>query len=227
MGISKTNTLFETEGLAPEKLHELKVARLTLNWDRPFVTYDTLDTPLKIIQFMTKYLQKSPKENAWALYLDFLRRPIFVSELGRGEASLVAMDMKEIAQTAILCNAESVIMFHNHPSIPGVALTQSKKFFKKTHTIQPSESDITFTQRLSDCLGLFGIELCDHIIVDGAKCDNRLLPAFYSMRAKNAYTLKTADQIDRAYNIPSDIEEMDSESVFHGPDIFEDSLEEK
>ena len=219
MSISKTNTLFETEGLSKDELNELKVARLTLNWDRPFVTYENLDNPFKIVKFMTQYLQKSPKENAWALYLDALRRPMYVMELGRGEDKMVRMDSKEIAQAAILCNAESVVIFHNHPQLPGMD--------NKKHTIKPSKEDIVNTQRISDALGLFGVELCDHIIVDGVKNKTRLLPAFYSMRSKNAYALKTADQIDRAYNIPSDIEEIVENAMFRGPDIFEDSLAEK
>ena len=64
-------------------------------------------------------------------------------------ASSVKPISKRILRQALLHNAASIIVLHNHPSGSSI----------------PSQNDISFTKRLRDACMLIGINLNDHIIV--------------------------------------------------------------
>jgi DNA repair protein RadC len=55
----------------------------------------------------------------------------------------------EVFKPAILANASSVILVHNHPS----------------GDTNPSETDILITKRLRDAGEILGIEVVDHVII--------------------------------------------------------------
>jgi DNA repair protein RadC len=56
---------------------------------------------------------------------------------------------REVFQKALLANAVSIILMHNHPSGDPT----------------PSRQDIEVTKKIADAGNLIGIELLDHIIV--------------------------------------------------------------
>jgi DNA repair protein RadC len=56
---------------------------------------------------------------------------------------------REVFKSAILLNASSIILLHNHPS----------------GETEPSKDDIEITQRLVDAGKLLGINVVDHIVV--------------------------------------------------------------
>ncbi len=56
---------------------------------------------------------------------------------------------REIFKTAILSNAASIIISHNHPSGDPT----------------PSKEDISITTRLKECGKILGIEVLDHVII--------------------------------------------------------------
>ena len=66
---------------------------------------------------------------------------------------------REVFKTAILSNAASIILFHNHPS----------------GDPEPSTEDTTITKRIKEAGTLMGIELLDHVIIGS---EGR----FYSMK---------------------------------------------
>lgn len=66
-----------------------------------------------------------------------------------GSLSASIAHPREIFKAAILNNAASIIIAHNHPS--GI--------------VTPSEEDIKLTQRVAECGEIMGIELLDHLIV--------------------------------------------------------------
>nr|WP_313120027.1 JAB domain-containing protein [Proteiniclasticum ruminis] len=70
------------------------------------------------------------------------------------------MHPREVFKAAVLSNAASIILFHNHPSGDPA----------------PSSEDQTATERIRDCGRLMGIDLLDHIIIG----EN----TYYSMREK-------------------------------------------
>ena len=70
-------------------------------------------------------------------------------EVARGTVDEAPIYMREIATRALLTNAKSVIIAHNHPS----------------GTANPSTADIDVTKKVKDVLAMLDINLLDHIII--------------------------------------------------------------
>jgi DNA repair protein RadC len=72
-----------------------------------------------------------------------------VVSIGSLDASVV--HPREVFKFAILANADSIILAHNHPSgIP-----------------EPSAEDVLVTQKIVDAGALLGIKVLDHLVVAG------------------------------------------------------------
>lgn len=101
----------------------------------------------------------------------------YLISVGSLNASIV--HPREILQMCIGCekckrrSAASFIIVHNHP----------------TGDTTPSKEDIEFTQRLSKCGDLLGIELLDHVIVaiPSNEQPTRKKWGFYSMKEHNLF----------------------------------------
>ena len=89
------------------------------------------------------------EEVAYLLCLNCKKHLIGVFELSRGVVDGTLMNPREIVFKALMTNAVSVIVAHNHPS----------------GELSPSEQDIAVTKRLKEALDIVGISLTDHIIV--------------------------------------------------------------
>lgn len=70
-------------------------------------------------------------------------------EIARGSVNETSITVRRIVELAMLFNAASVILAHNHPN--GLAL--------------PSREDITTTKRVQAGLEAVGVRLLDHVIV--------------------------------------------------------------
>ena len=70
-------------------------------------------------------------------------------EVSRGSLTASVVHPREIYKRAMLCNANKIVIAHNHPS--GYP--------------DPSEQDIEITKRLSEAGDILGIELLDHLII--------------------------------------------------------------
>ncbi len=66
-----------------------------------------------------------------------------------GSTAGTVVNIKEIFQLAILSNASSIILSHNHPS----------------GNLRPSQADIQLTKKIKEGGRLFEISLLDHLIV--------------------------------------------------------------
>ena len=102
-------------------------------------------------------------EEAWILYLSPRNTFIEKEMVSKGTLDKTAIDCRTILRQALLHNAASIIVLHNHPS--GDAT--------------PSGSDISLTNKLRQACSLVGIELTDHIIVGEED--------FYSFDMEKAY----------------------------------------
>jgi DNA repair protein RadC len=74
---------------------------------------------------------------------------IGVNVVSVGDLKSAPVTPRETLKPAILCNAESIIVVHNHPS----------------GDTTPSVEDLTVTMRLKDASEEMGIDLQDHIIL--------------------------------------------------------------
>jgi DNA repair protein RadC len=94
-------------------------------------------------------LRQNTEEVLILISLDNKNKVVGAFEVSRGSLSSSVVHPREVFKRAILLNASSVIVAHNHPS--GVP--------------EPSKEDISITKRLLDVGKLVGIDLLDHIIV--------------------------------------------------------------
>lgn len=82
------------------------------------------------------------------LCLDTKNNVIGAFEVSRGALSSSIVHPREVFKRAILNNAASIILLHNHPS----------------GEPRPSHEDIRMTNRLDECGKLLGITVLDHVI---------------------------------------------------------------
>lgn len=78
---------------------------------------------------------------------------ISFAEVGRGGLNCALLGVREILQRALLCNAERLIVAHNHPELGA--------------TPCPSGSDIDMTGSLMRACRLMQVTFSDHIIIAG------------------------------------------------------------
>ena len=101
------------------------------------------------------------EERAWLLSLDAGCRFLECRELCRGAVNAVNLPYRKVVEAALLANASSVVLAHNHTS--GVLL--------------PSVEDLEFTRGLKHALELVDVLLADHMLLSGGN--------YLSMRASS------------------------------------------
>ncbi|MDR7871330.1 MAG: JAB domain-containing protein [Tissierellaceae bacterium] len=89
------------------------------------------------------------REIVVAAYLNTKNEPIAVSQISVGSLNSSIVHPREVMKAAILSNAASFIVCHNHPS----------------GNPAPSKEDIDITNRLKEVGEIVGIRLMDHIII--------------------------------------------------------------
>jgi len=83
------------------------------------------------------------------LALDARNRPIGANTVSIGSVSASLVHPREVFKFAILANASSLILAHNHPS----------------GDVSPSRDDIELTRRLVEGGTLIGIDVLDHLVL--------------------------------------------------------------
>tara|TARA_R110002096_G_scaffold517_8_gene3073 strand:+ start:6343 stop:6849 length:507 start_codon:yes stop_codon:yes gene_type:complete len=89
------------------------------------------------------------RERFVALYLNQANYVLGYFLVGIGSTKGITIDIKHIIQTALQCNAQAIILCHNHPS----------------GNINPSSADLTVTKSIKKAANLFDISVLDHIIL--------------------------------------------------------------
>lgn len=97
----------------------------------------------------TPMLRDQAQEVFLCLYTNTKGRIIGVQEIGRGSLDSVIASPRLIVRSALLVDAASIIVAHNHPSGDPT----------------PSTQDIDLTRKLRDAANLLEIELVDHLII--------------------------------------------------------------
>lgn len=95
------------------------------------------------------FLRERPKEHFYAVFLKSDNEIIGDKLIGLGSTGSAPADLKDIARTAVLTNASAVILVHNHPS--------------NNDTATPGDKQLT--QEIQRGLGIFDIEVLDHVII--------------------------------------------------------------
>jgi DNA repair protein RadC len=109
----------------------------------------TVMRPSEVVAVMAQLFDGETVELGYALFLDTALHPIGYHLLSRGTLNDVMMHPREVFKAAILANAATIVLIHNHPS----------------GNPEPSAYDIKTTTRLRQVGELVGIEVMDHIVL--------------------------------------------------------------
>ena len=111
-------------------------------------------------KILRRYLELEDREYFVILMLDVKNSIIGIHTVSVGTLNAALISPREVFKAAILANAASVILGHNHPS----------------GDTTPSPEDLQVTDRLKKAGALLDIDVLDHVIIGEAG-------AFISMRA--------------------------------------------
>jgi len=125
----------------------LKITRVKSNFERVKITSSR--TANEVLRLFVDLDTIDYVESSHILTLDRQNMVTGYKLLGVGGDCSCVMDIKVIAQTALLSGASGIILAHNHPS----------------GNINPSNEDIKITSQAKAALKLINIELLDHIIL--------------------------------------------------------------
>lgn len=110
-----------------------------------------LRTTADLGRYLVPLAQGLAEERAWLLSLDASCRLLDCRELCRGAVNSVNLPYRKLVEAALLANATSVVLSHNHTAA----------------SIVPSIDDIEYTREAKRALSLVDVILADHIIIGG------------------------------------------------------------
>lgn len=104
-----------------------------------------------VVAALAKEMSDYDREVIGVINFDSKMRPVNVNFVSAGALNYSVAHPRELMKSAILSNASSMMMIHNHPS----------------QDTTPSKADVEITDRMMQICELMGIPLVDHIIVGG------------------------------------------------------------
>jgi len=110
---------------------------------------DTLTNPNDTRNYLMSELSGRDYEVFACLFLDNKHRVITFEELFYGTIDGASVYPREVVKRTLQHNAAALILAHNHPS--GIA--------------EPSDADISITQRLKEALNLIDVRVLDHFVI--------------------------------------------------------------
>jgi DNA repair protein RadC len=109
----------------------------------------TLYSPSESADLLRSILQDEPAEVCGILCLTTKNRVIAYHEVSRGQLDATIVHPREVFKAALLANAASIIVAHNHPSGDPTPITD----------------DYQLTRRLISAGEILGIRVIDHIVI--------------------------------------------------------------
>jgi DNA repair protein RadC len=129
----------------------------------------SIKTPEDVFKLINKELYGKRKEKLYLISLDARNKVISKDVVSIGTISEALVHPREVYKQALLRNAVSIILVHNHPS----------------SDTTPSTEDILVTERVAQAGVLLGVSLVDHIIVSDTD--------YCSLKALNLFEVKKLD----------------------------------
>lgn len=138
--------------LSDDEAFKLDTVSVRLVKTRESITSEEpLSSPDAVVKALAKEMSDYDREVIGVINFNAKMQPINVNFVSAGTLNYSVAHPREILKSAILSNASSMMMIHNHPS----------------QDTTPSEEDVMITDRMSQLCELAGIPLVDHIIVGG------------------------------------------------------------
>lgn len=116
-----------------------------------FSERDQVTTPEGVAVVLHDYFENRDREEFVLCLLDTANTLIGLSCISVGGLAGSIVEPRQVFKTAMLANAASVILAHNHPS----------------GNPEPSEDDLRVTLQLVEAGNLLGIKVLDHLIITG------------------------------------------------------------
>lgn len=148
------------------KQHELSEVAIRMVEMPPLYSKEPLNNPEAVINLLADIFCSYDREIFSIINLRPDLKPINMNIVSIGALNQTMVHPRETMKSAILSNAASIMLIHNHT----------------TDNVQPSKEDITVTDRMKQVCDLMGINLLDHIII--GRGDN-----YFSFQEKGALPL--------------------------------------
>lgn len=109
------------------------------------------DAAAKVFQDILKMGDEIDRgqEYIWVMGLDSRMTVMFVELVALGSANAALIGPREVYRRAVIGNAVSIILAHNHPS----------------NEVDPSDADITLTTKMKNASEISGIKPNAHLII--------------------------------------------------------------
>lgn len=148
---SEQLTLVTVESaLQKQRCSNIPIYRVALVKEGKMPCYETrIRSSASAHTVLQHYLADTDREHFVILMLDQKNKVIGINTVSVGSLTASVVHPREVYKPAILANAASLILGHNHPS----------------GDPQPSREDRALTQRLVASGKLLGINVLDHIVV--------------------------------------------------------------
>ena len=108
----------------------------------------SITCPDDVIRIIAPHFDGKPKEEFIVLLLNTKNNVIGINTVSVGTVDTSIVHPREVFQPALLANATSIILAHNHPS----------------GNTEPSDEDLKVTNRLIMAGNILGIDVLDHVI---------------------------------------------------------------
>ncbi len=112
-----------------------------------------ITSPEVAYELLKEFFCELDREQFMMVALDTKNQPVAINVCSVGSLNASIVHPREVFKVAILSNAASIIVAHNHPS----------------GDVKPSAEDLNITKRLVECGKLMGISVVDHLII-GYNC---------------------------------------------------------
>lgn len=129
---------------------KLPICRISLVRESParYVAVKA-DCPMKVYKALRPMFKGLDREHFVVCCLDSALKIIAVNVVSVGCLNLTIVHPREVFKAAILANACSIIVAHNHPS----------------GNIVPSSEDVAVSQRIREAGDILGIKLLDSLVI--------------------------------------------------------------
>ena len=132
-------------------MNKLEVVSIRLVKEAPILSDKPIGNPIAAVELLGKHLCEMDREVMCVINLKANGIPVNCNFVSMGAVDQTLAHPRELFKSAILANASSMLILHNHPS----------------GKLNPSKEDCMLTDRMLKLSELMGIPLVDHIIVGG------------------------------------------------------------
>ena len=139
------------------KLTEDRKAILEKDYSVNYPGMDNMmNSPEKVVELAKGFLRmhEETEEYMYMICLNTKLRMSGIFEISHGNVNSSIVGTREVFQKALLANAVSIIVMHNHPS----------------GDCSPSHEDIAVTKKLKEAGNIVGVDVLDHIIIGNQYC---------------------------------------------------------